>query len=227
MPNHITNVVTFEGDAEAVAKIKAAIQGDSFEDGTPRHMDFNKIIPRPEALNITSGNGAFVAREAANVLQGRAANVFGLSASINPFILKGEHWADFMTAMQNIKDHGHPTWYEWSNENWGTKWNAYSQRSEGDALRFDTAWSYPRPVFLALSKQHPDVSIFVEYADEDTGANCGQVLFQRGEIVTQHVPQNGSKEAYELSFKVNPDSSRYYRLVNGKYEFFDADDEAA
>lgn len=52
---------------------------------------------------------------------------------------------------------GRPNWYDWQCDNWGTKWNAYSQSLlERDTytvkIQFDTAWSPPTPVIEALEK---------------------------------------------------------------------------
>lgn len=44
---------------------------------------------------------------------------------------------------------------DFARQNWGTKWNAYSQSVDlaaGNA-KFDTAWSFAKPVFEALSKR--------------------------------------------------------------------------
>lgn len=54
MPNHVTNILTITGPEELVARIKSEISG-VFDDGDPMYIDFNKIVPRPDTLNITSG----------------------------------------------------------------------------------------------------------------------------------------------------------------------------
>jgi len=46
-------------------------------------------------------------------------------------------------------------WYQWNRENWGTKWNAYDTTepeigSDSVTIRFETAWSPPRPWLAAL-----------------------------------------------------------------------------
>lgn len=46
--------------------------------------------------------------------------------------------------------HGTKNWYDWSLENWGTKWNAYETHCNKDgryfAVTFYTAWSPPGPI---------------------------------------------------------------------------------
>src|SRR5690606_22586225 len=58
---------------------------------------------------------------------------------------------------------------DWRREHWGTKWNASSaERPAEDRVRFETAWSCPEPVLVALSKMHSGERIAVRFADEDT-----------------------------------------------------------
>ena len=53
MPNHITNIVKYEGDADRIKEMLEQIKVDEFGIGT---IDFNKLIPMPESLNIESGS---------------------------------------------------------------------------------------------------------------------------------------------------------------------------
>lgn len=59
-------------------------------------------------------------------------------------------------AVVAYETYGHTSWYDWSIENWGTKWNSYNfqmvSESEGRLeFLFDTAWSTPVPIFKALA----------------------------------------------------------------------------
>lgn len=53
MPNHVTNILTIKGNMEEVTSVFNKIKIDKEEVGT---IDFNKIIPMPESLNLTSGS---------------------------------------------------------------------------------------------------------------------------------------------------------------------------
>ena len=53
MPNHITNILKFEGDSEQVHAMLDKIKSDELGFGS---IDFNKIIPMPESLNIEAGS---------------------------------------------------------------------------------------------------------------------------------------------------------------------------
>lgn len=64
-------------------------------------------------------------------------------------------------------------WYDWSIQNWGTKWNAYSaiagkpydERNEA-LFHFETAWAPPLPVIDALAAKFPQAHIRLIWADE-------------------------------------------------------------
>jgi hypothetical protein len=104
-----------------------------FVDGET-NFDFNKIVPMPKELRGTTAP--------------------------NPE-------PDSFQARKLRKLHGADNWYEWSNQNWGTKWNSYHDEVEYDGegnpesivYRFDTAWSPPEPVIVALRKKFPDLGI--------------------------------------------------------------------
>lgn len=86
--------------------------------------------------------------------------------------------------INNVLEYGYDTWYDWSCANWGTKWNSSSTYVVSDnEVEFDTAWSCPFEVLKALSKQYADIEIYVEFADEDLGSNCGYFTLQNGECI--------------------------------------------
>lgn len=83
--------------------------------------------------------------------------------------------------------YGENNWYDWSINNWGTKWNSnYSSvDAENRTFTFETAWSAPVKVINRLSREFPDVKIVHEYADEDIGCNCGTIVYKGGEILSK------------------------------------------
>lgn len=59
-------------------------------------------------------------------------------------------------AIECYETYGHISWYSWSIDNWGTKWNSYAFHEVDDRdghleFMFDTAWSSPVPIFEALA----------------------------------------------------------------------------
>jgi len=73
-----------------------------------------------------------------------------------------------------------PNWYDWSVDNWGTKWNVYATHNtdanEDETInlfntdgQFLTAWSPPIPVIRKLQQDYPDYEFTLEYVDEGMG----------------------------------------------------------
>lgn len=67
--------------------------------------------------------------------------------------------------------YGEKNWYDWSRNNWNTKWNAthfnYKDILNDDGyMLFDTAWNSPYPVIQELSRKHPDVVMILDYINE-------------------------------------------------------------
>lgn len=112
------------------------------------------------------------------------------------------------TYLDNQIQYGDCTWYTWRNKNWGTKWNTEEGNvltcdvSGDKELSFDTAWSAPFPVMIALSEKFPDIKISHFWADENIGYNVGSQVYLNGQTMEEHIPEPGSKEAYEMSFEV-------------------------
>jgi hypothetical protein len=75
---------------------------------------------------------------------------------------------DNLTYEQRKESNGR-NWYDWSVENWGTKWDAYNvrvQRLSDTSLyvMMETAWSPPIPIFKKLVELGFEVSAY--YLDE-------------------------------------------------------------
>ena len=101
---------------------------------------------------------------------------------------------------EKFKKYGAASWNRWNIENWGTKWNAYSQEEiEPHIIQFETAWSTPVRALESLSEKFPDVEIEVAYADEDIGRNCGRYTIEDGEVTGEWKPR--PKSATEFAVK--------------------------
>ena len=108
-------------------------------------------------------------------------------------------------AVDNLRKHGFMDWYDWSIENWGTKWNACNNiylEEHPNEICFDTAWGNVSDLIAKLSEMYPENKFTYEFADEDTAFQTGNLTFQKGEIIAGcHFPDQ-SKEAYEQYFKL-------------------------
>lgn len=242
MPNHVTNIINYSGDEKTVRQMLDQIKSDELGIGT---IDFNKIAPMPESLNIVAGSqtdhGLKAYRDFIDVytLMGtlekdllhipKASETAFLKkrADINP-----EEWSLGRTAFQNLQQYGAPTWYEWCINNWGTKWNAYgyddgSDYSEKGCLWFQTAWSAPHPIMDKIAELYPTLEFTHAWADEDIGHNCGLITYSEGVRETEYYPGT-LKEGIEFAANVmdsSPDDWNLYLNANGKEYIYVGGDE--
>lgn len=89
-------------------------------------------------------------------------------------------------------DIGFSSWYDWSIENWGVKWNAepvdVSFDSDGEMcdykFTFDTPWSAPTNWFTALVREannFDDLTLVLEYGEPGEGFG-GRLEMLEGEV---------------------------------------------
>lgn len=80
------------------------------------------------------------------------------------------------------KLYGKDNWYDWSLENWGTKWNACYSCLDGFEYEITTAWAPCSPVISALAKHFPEATIRYSYTESDNGF-CGVEEYKDGKLV--------------------------------------------
>lgn len=242
MPNEVKNIIRICAEPETVKVILSDIQHDDAGMGS---FDFNKLIPMPKSMELACSTRtqvglvlyrAFI-EECDSLKKNMADNkVTPDRVSIWEKYVKQsdpETMEIGKQAYENIQRYGYPTWYEWSNATWGTKWNAYNygKYSGGDTLTFSTAWSRIPKLLTALSEKYPVVQFEYLWADEDIGYNVGWEMYLGGEVTESHIPFSGTKEAYELSAQIwSCDLERDYGLFltedGSAYEYRDeAEDE--
>lgn len=193
MPNYVINQLSFEGDQSKIDALMQSVKS-KHDDGEDYLFDFSKIIPMPESLNITSGGRVDMAMAYVNYQETmdskgletylsypwvKQAGIENIS-QLCDYIKENVDIEEGRKAIYNEKTYGHRDWYSWANDNWGTKWNSSSVSSTDNMIEFQTAWSTPEPVLIELSKQHPEVTITIKYADEDIGGNCGRFVLLNG-----------------------------------------------
>lgn len=206
MPNYVKHKVTFAGNKKYITEMLESIRTDT--DGSIRHIDFNKIIPMPESLNITSGSetdiGVVILRyieyNDSELLNERLSYSWTTQKDIKTlddlvsYYRNNKNYEKVISlgrlAIDNIDKYGHQDWYGWACENWGTKWNSGSTSMREtflnihEVLEFETAWSTPMPVMLKLSENFPGITFKVQYADEDIGSNCGEYILLNGKEIS-------------------------------------------
>ena len=127
MPNHCDNYLSACGGTQKTL--------NAFHKFVGNEIDFNKILPRPQALQDQAEKGPLP-----------------------------------------LEDRDGPNWYDWSVENWGTKWNAYEHSTtERDYDRgeinynFLTAWGPPTPIVHELQRRFPTLCITMYFSIENLG----------------------------------------------------------
>ena len=194
-----------------------------------RFPDFNKVVEMPESLDLESNS--LVEMAIKNSLQMgfhenelvRFLEVANREKSKSPLELNDKDWNDYISGLNNVRKYGFINWYEWSIENWGTKWNSYScEKLEDNVFQFETAWSAVPNLIEKISLRYPTISILYEWSDEDIGSNCGYSHYLNGEIDLIKI-KSGSKEAYEMAFKLHPGYSDSYSFIDGEYVYKEED----
>lgn len=181
MPNWITNYVEITGEPEKLAELVAKTI-KPLDDGEGVYFDFNGIIPMPEELSITSGSQTDMGMACFNQQKFDQYRQYPWFAESCPNVETPAQLKDVLDeqipeavalgqqAMDNLAKYDAPTWYQWCNREWGTKWNTHDtevihQSDTALVVRFDTAWSSPTPIFDELVEQGFTVNCV--WQDED------------------------------------------------------------
>ena len=268
MPNWVKGVLTIEGEnSEEI--MKKLVHKDDFDDYI---FDFNKIIKRPEELNIIKGSitddcfylylASLSREDAKKVIEKytkatrypqflKDRQFFKTNEELDKIVehgLKNYVESDkhdptspiFKTredmvaygkrVIDNIEKYGFMDWYDWSCNNWGTKWNAceteYNEENPSQ-VSFQTAWSDVRMLIYELSKQYPKNLFIYNYAMEETGVYTGVISFTNGKVYDEAEYDDLSKEAYEQAFMVwGEHLKQYYRYDEkaGTYKYVEDSD---
>jgi hypothetical protein len=243
MPNHVTNEIWARKEVlDSLAGPKSAMDFNTVvpmpqslvgNEPDSAVVNWAKIamgldqLPKLQSKAIAAGNPADAFkrgdyRSATDVLH--LSNVQRmLTDGPFPKDFNNARFEKFIACCRSIKECGYAFWYDWCNEKWGTKWNAYDvSRISDTILRFDTAWSMPFPVIEELSKKFPTDEIRVRWADEDTGANTGDLTVFGGEVVSGDRLPNYSREAYDVYLALKHDGvlrDDMVRTESGKIEY--------
>lgn len=147
-------------------------------------LDFNAIIPMPAALvGSTSGGNCDFGSQLFLIANANPFSPLGTGAALynhevarlNQAATEGDlpHRARAflnanadvreagLAALRAIVETGYADWYEWSIDHWGTKWGAYDFEevsAEPLTIKFETAWSFPTPVFEKLAETFPTLT---------------------------------------------------------------------
>jgi hypothetical protein len=188
MPNWVENDLYVIGSVKHRRAVEQALVGEGGE-----AVDFNRVVPMPSSF-LLSPSGAANPKEGSDPFSWEWVRELGLSTiddienhiaeklysigvpkhqdlDISSFSRRHPRrseivdWCQCMGVVLPIK-YGHPSWCEWSEQNWGAKWNASQsaivQRRHVLKFKFNTPWRAPTRVVVALAKAHPQVTIVMQ-----------------------------------------------------------------
>jgi hypothetical protein len=197
MPTHVTNKI------KAPSHVIAALLNDE------GNVDFNRIIKFDG--EFPWDDVSMDAEQMAEMVTGKGVDDHPLIAALqqaNRARASIKQMSDitfeqFVQMLRNYRKCDVFHHMDFARQNWGTKWNAYSQSVDvaAGAAKFDTAWSCPKPVLEALSKRFPEDTIEVQYADEDIGSNCGSYSLKDGLVVASDIAPNWGSQSDEQKAK--------------------------
>lgn len=231
MPNHVKNILKFEGTVEKISKLI-----EKYKTVIPAQLSYTydeaKIICENDEgdfgwYNPSTGEFEFSNNETVKGLPD------GYKFKIKETFFHFPDFEKIIAPPANIfrgnlgekerkecEEKGIPNWYDWNYENWGTKWNSYScERISLDTYSFETAWSGVPKLIKRISLQFPDVKIIYKYADEDFSYNTGEYHFLNGEQIYSYHPEGGSNEAFALALEIRPEYQDDIEFVDGKYQW--------
>jgi hypothetical protein len=214
MPNYVINELLIKADEATTDKLLETIKDDKLGKGS---IDFNKLIPMPEELDIEDGSRSYRGLEIYAAMQKKAivnhddGHYEILDSDKETYFAEVlQKYADNIkndpdiiacgkTYFENIKRHGVPTWYGWRIENWDNKWNAINVGSGDHSLSFKTAWNAVPKIIAKISEMFPSARLTYKYADEEIGYGLGMTEYADGELVDEYPFDEESIEALEFA----------------------------
>lgn len=176
MPNYCYNNLNVVGNPEHCAKeiVEFCLKYCSPDDDDPNatldlsktfKVDFDKVIPMPKF--IEEPDFPYWLKDDA--------------------MLKQHKKTVESVKNKNIELFGYEGWYEWCNDNWGTKWNSFNANCNFmDArlwIEFDTAWCPAIPVIKKLIIDNPHLSFHLHYEEPSMGFQ-GELIGSNGKITS-------------------------------------------
>lgn len=163
MPNHVTNVFEFSreltNDELEILK-KELYTMEKQNDGSEYfYLDFSRIIPEPKiliragiGLNTSENYTYYYKKNPDNLTEEEFEKLFSdnyYEIHKNGKVINRDYIEDIYDTLPEYEKQWLktidmiPDWYHWNIDNWGTKWNSYSNELKKKYIKFDTAWSMP------------------------------------------------------------------------------------
>ena len=155
MPNHCTNRVSFYSDDTTVILRLHKIFSRALDENDTRTV-FGAFIPEPNWAEIPLTSETYK-EYSWDKPKGEIGE--------KPVMVINED-KPFLNGLRfKSTDRQDDRWYNWRNQNWGTKWDAYSMEIDdcempnGFEVEFQTAWAPPEEVCHAIREQFDDLTV--------------------------------------------------------------------
>lgn len=248
MSLRITNRLLFSGNSERISELFEDIKSEKDGIGT---LDFNKIIPMPEDLNIECSSIADRGLAQYKIFVSNYAFLNGITGidylnipeDAENLYLKNHkeipknEWELGKKAFRNQIKYGARDWYHWSIQNWGLKCSAYGFKApearESNKIIFDTPDYAPHKIIWMIAEKYPDVEITHEWASEALGTYCGTKIYKNGMLSEESYPETEIEkcefavQVYEVStpedlgISMNSDGTAYIRITDEDFELIE------
>ena len=239
MANNIANklIVNTKSQVE-IDHFLAFIEGK--EDEAKLHIDFEKILPMPDALRetkcdtehqdalyyflMTTNKEAMVSKLLSN------SQFYSMDRFKDKTIGELAHYLELGEELFKLYlKYGFCDWYSWRIYHWGTKWNAYDTYIESCGagsveLYFYTAWSGVPLIIEKLAEMFPNLTFFYSYADEDVSYNCGKANNIGGTFSFTRA-EGGSDEAMDIYIECWQEDWDNFRKIDNVWQYYWGDDE--
>jgi len=203
MPNNTTNTWEFKGSKEKITELKKQLLSKDTKGETT--FSYSAVLPRPKELDGTISPTRIVT-EKEHIEQKKK---YLEDIANNEYVIIG-YGLTRELADEFMRKFGATNWYDWSTQNWGTKWDAYEfnikedKETEGEAIlrfEFQSAWSAPFQLIdkLALEQLPEDITFSAGYINEGYEA-FGLAVYKNGEVVSKenlyYPDKNSPEEVY-------------------------------
>lgn len=190
MPNWCFNSISVEGAPEDIQEFDAQFKKkhESYSGGTTTMMkaqldssDTKKMLQDYVDFRIVDNNGSLTVHHIDSVEE--------------------KEGYSFSNIVPLTKEHYLNGWYDWSIDNWGTKWDLSETNVEFDvggagiSYSFETAWGPPEPAVAAMSRLFPNLRF--EHTYEEGGMQfAGIVEYEHGMEVSRRETDDKDPDSY-------------------------------
>lgn len=183
MPNWCENVLTINGPAEDVLKLK---QDGYLDDG--QILSAEKFMP-----TLNEGLDSNDIKRFLSVWFETLIKIYPNNPHLFEFIKECE-----MTDPDEFPNHD---WYSWRSSFWGTKWDlcdfSVSKEewfdSDANEITFNTAWSPPKPLFDFIAMLYPTLSFKLAYIEEGLRFS-GYTIWEHGDKIKRFYQDKITRE---------------------------------